>query len=238
MYFTNEGYVFPLESKWDKLYTKTAPEDEGAIFVGHPETLVEKLIFNNSRANNLDSLTFSVTSPWLEAKREISCSGDCIFVTTTVQKKKWLRGIIKPKNWTVGAGLLLLTASGTYLGLFHNRAGSASNSINQCMVWQEDHYELTDCNHPVPGKLVVAADPERIKNFRKIGDAYVDTITARSIGQLWYLKKDNKLEYFTCRGTHPIFTDKALKPLSLYMYSKYIHPEGSSNPQLSSSRMR
>ncbi len=174
------------------------------------------------------------------ASTSLPSTGDSIstFVIPPVQKKGWLRGIVKPKTWTVGAGLLLLTASGTYLGVFHNRAGAASSGNNQCMVWQEDHYELTDCNHPAPGKLVVAADPDRIKNFRKIGDAYVDTITARSIGQLWYLKKDNKLEYFTCRGMHPIFTDKALKPLSLYMYSKYIHPERSADPQFSSSRMR
>lgn len=153
-------------------------------------------------------------------------------------RKHWIRHFLKSKTWTLGVGLLLVTAGSAYFGVVHNRAGGASSGNNQCMVWQDDHYELTDCNQPNPGKLVLAADPERIKNFRKIGDAYVDTITARSIGQLWYLKKDNKLEYFTCRGMHPVFTDKALKPLSLYMYSKYIHPEIASNPQFSSARMR
>jgi hypothetical protein len=49
-----------------------------------------------------------------------------------------------------------------------------------------------------------------------------DSITLKSTGKLWYLKRNKSLEIFTAPGNHPEELNKQLKPLSAYMIKKYI----------------
>eukprot|EP00611_Tribonema_gayanum_P028357 TRINITY_DN7270_c0_g1_i1.p1 TRINITY_DN7270_c0_g1~~TRINITY_DN7270_c0_g1_i1.p1 ORF type:complete len:340 (+),score=-18.00 TRINITY_DN7270_c0_g1_i1:75-1094(+) len=89
-----------------------------------------------------------------------------------------------------------------------------------CMYWAGDHYEQVPCNENPKGRLIIAMDEEKMKSFKKITRA--DTITAWSIGKIYYLKNNRALEYFTASGNHPVFVTRTLKVLSPYMFDKYV----------------
>ncbi|HCL06015.1 MAG TPA: hypothetical protein DHW64_08655 [Chitinophagaceae bacterium] len=88
----------------------------------------------------------------------------------------------------------------------------------ECMYWTGDHYEKIDCDADVKAKDLL--NEERWKNFRKITNP--DTITAWSIGKLYYLKTNNVIEYFTAGGKHPVYVTRTLKVLSQHMFDTYL----------------
>jgi len=125
-------------------------------------------------------------------------------------------------NALVG-GLLLLLAGIIGFGTWDKGSytmGAAPNG--GCMYWAGDHYQPVPCNQKVPNTLVVALDTLLVKNFRKITQP--DTITNRAKGWVWYSKINNKLEFFTCAGEHPVVIGRRLKPITDYMIDKYIKP--------------
>ncbi len=94
------------------------------------------------------------------------------------------------------------------------------NANTGCMYWAEDHYEQVPCNEDPKGRLILALDKEKLKNFRKITRA--DTITEWSIGKIYYLKNNRVLEYYTIGGNHPVDVTRTLKVLSPYMFDTYL----------------
>lgn len=94
--------------------------------------------------------------------------------------------------------------------------------IGACMYWNGDHYEQIACVPAHGDTLVVALDSARFLHFRKI--MLPDTITAKDIGKIWYLKLNGNIEFYTAEGFHPIETTRMLKPLTAYIFKKYIHP--------------
>lgn len=46
---------------------------------------LKKKIFKNVKAENLDSLAFSIETPWLNAKRELSSDGEDITIIETIE---------------------------------------------------------------------------------------------------------------------------------------------------------
>lgn len=87
-----------------------------------------------------------------------------------------------------------------------------------CMYWNGDHYETVACDQQVDNALVIAADSSRVKYFKKI--TRPDTVTLKSIGHVWYSKINNKIEFFTASGYHPIYP-YYLKPITKYIIEKY-----------------
>ena len=92
---TNLGDAFPLKSTWHKPYVVTSQKHEGAIFVGHPQTRVGKKIFKKAKAKNLNSLAFSIKTPWLNAKRELITSDEGITIIETIEQ---LKSVISAKE--------------------------------------------------------------------------------------------------------------------------------------------
>lgn len=95
MIHTNLGYAFPLLEDWHYPYVLTSQKHEGAIFVENPNTLIIKRIFKNADAENLDSLAFSIKTPWLNVKRELVATDEGIIVTETIEK---LKSVISAKD--------------------------------------------------------------------------------------------------------------------------------------------
>lgn len=95
MIHTNYGDAFPLENNWHEPYIGTSQKNEGALSIGHPNTIVKKIVFKNVSAKDLDRLAFSIQSPWLNAKRELAVTKEGVVVTETVQK---LKSIISAKD--------------------------------------------------------------------------------------------------------------------------------------------
>jgi hypothetical protein len=94
------------------------------------------------------------------------------------------------------------------------------NGDEQCMYWAGDHYKPVLCNLKFEHTPVYALDADKVQHLKRITKP--DTITKKSIGRLWYAKVNGNIEFYTSPGYHPVYTNKMLKPLTLYMYTKYI----------------
>ena len=123
----------------------------------------------------------------------------------------------KQISWTIGIVALLLFTSG-YLDkekFFPNK---------ECMQWNENHYEVVNCNTAKQG-LVAVHDiiplEEREINLKKI-EVNKETIFFKNGKPLiWYGKIDGEVVYFNTYGTNPE-TGKQLKPITEYIINKYI----------------
>jgi hypothetical protein len=89
-----------------------------------------------------------------------------------------------------------------------------------CMYWTGEQYKAIPCNTRTGNATVIALDTFQLNNFKKVMQP--DSITLKSTGKLWYLKRNKSLEIFTAPGNHPEELNKQLKPLSAYMIKKYI----------------
>ncbi|UEG51462.1 hypothetical protein LLH06_10800 [Mucilaginibacter daejeonensis] len=89
-----------------------------------------------------------------------------------------------------------------------------------CVMWKDDHYEPISCQHSVNGLGSFGINESTVRNLKRI--THPDTITPESIKKVWYVKVDGYLEYYTASGFHPIYTERRLKPLTAYMYNKYL----------------
>lgn len=96
----------------------------------------------------------------------------------------------------------------------------------KCMYWAGNQYELISCTEKPTDTTITVIGLDSIKraNFKRITRA--DTLTANSIGKVWYVKTPNGFEYYTSPGQHPIFTDKRLLPLTTGHLNKYPRKPG------------
>jgi hypothetical protein len=92
-----------------------------------------------------------------------------------------------------------------------------------CMYWTGQQYSKIACDQQGPNTTVIGLDQTRLDHFKKI--SRLDSISESDVGKVWYYKiKRNKVEFYTSGGTHPEFPKKHLKPMTMYMYNKYIKP--------------
>jgi hypothetical protein len=94
------------------------------------------------------------------------------------------------------------------------------NTNASCMYWADDHYEKVPCNEDRKDRLILPLNEEKRKNFKRITKE--DTITEKSIGIIYYLKNEGKIEYFTTGGNHPVYVTRSLKVLSSHMFDTYL----------------
>jgi hypothetical protein len=127
---------------------------------------------------------------------------------------------LKRRNISLLTGLLLLTCVGGYLIDSHVTGnGVISKRGEECMYWDKDRYQPVRCSEKIAGVPVYALDTDKATHLRKINRP--DTLTKMSVGSVWYSKIDNKVEFFTCDGYHPIFTTRRLKPVTELIIGKY-----------------
>ncbi|MBV7532846.1 hypothetical protein [Chitinophaga sp. sic0106] len=120
------------------------------------------------------------------------------------------------------AGLMFFILSITGYWSYQRYYGRLLAGKESCMYWAGDHYIQVSCNQTFHDTLVIGLDSFKLKNFKKITQP--DTITLNAVGNVWYSKKDNNIEFFTAPGYHPI-QQRRLKPISEYIIIKYIHPD-------------
>lgn len=92
----------------------------------------------------------------------------------------------------------------------------------ECMQWQENHYELVDCDvQGIGGMSTIEPIRKEILHLRQI--EVCDTTTFFKEGKpiIWYCKVEGKPEFFNTHGVHPE-TGKALRPVSEYIVEKYV----------------
>ncbi|WPO91192.1 hypothetical protein [Chryseobacterium sp. YR459] len=115
----------------------------------------------------------------------------------------------------IGAVILILFAS------FSSGKGGLKifDQENQCMYWDGDEYKLTSCNDKNPKHQLLPVDTVRLKYFKKI--TRPDTLTVENgLGNSWYTKYDNVVEFFTMDGINPD-NGKSLRDASRHMITKY-----------------
>lgn len=121
--------------------------------------------------------------------------------------------------------LLVLVVIAPFLVHYYSKAGVSPTRLpitgqEQCMFWTGDHYQPVLCSEKVGKTPVYALDRQKVDRLKMI--MRPDTITKKSVGHIWYAKINGKIEFYTADGYHPIYTSRRLRPLSLYIYSKYV----------------
>lgn len=120
--------------------------------------------------------------------------------------------------------LFVLISGVIALALNKTRVNSSlsflSESDRQCMYWSGEQFIEADCLSKLPNVELIALERSKLDHFRKIKRP--DTLTENHINKVWYFKTGNKLELFTMEGKHPEQFKKRLRPLSRYMYEKYV----------------
>jgi hypothetical protein len=91
---------------------------------------------------------------------------------------------------------------------------------SSCMYWATDHYVSADCDEKAPNVNIVVLNTDELKHFKKI--TRPDTLKLTHINKVWYSKINKVVEFYTAPGHHPEHPDKQLKPLSKYMFLKYV----------------
>lgn len=104
----------------------------------------------------------------------------------------------------------------------------------QCMVWKEDHFEKIDCQQStisgIKGVEKIQAYNEELFAQQKIIPSDTTTFFKNGKSALYYLKKDNKYEFFTLPGKHPVHQDSDLRRVTKRIISRWEACENKSNP--------
>lgn len=118
--------------------------------------------------------------------------------------------------------VFLLLGGGVFFLLGGNTTGTARQPSvgEECMYWTGDHYEPVKCDEKINDAVLVPLNLQTLNNLRKIN--LMDTLTANSLGKVWYSKIGGKHEFFTDSGVHPVDTLKRLKPLTNYILNKHV----------------
>lgn len=95
-------------------------------------------------------------------------------------------------------------------------------SKKQCMQWQEDHYEPVNCEVQGISSINKLEPLDKEKLFLKqIKVCDTTTCWIRDKAIVWYCKVGGEPQFFNTHGVHPE-TGKALKPMSKYIFDKYV----------------
>ncbi|GAB2676094.1 hypothetical protein GCM10027036_32240 [Flavihumibacter cheonanensis] len=129
-------------------------------------------------------------------------------------------GLLK---WVIPGAIAVVTVTGFSIMKLREKPPAIQTFVDtstSCMYWTGEEYKAVPCNARPGTATIIALDTFQLNHFRKV--MQIDTITLRSVGKLWYLKRNNFPEIFTAPGNHPEELNKQLRPLSAYMIKKYI----------------
>lgn len=91
-------------------------------------------------------------------------------------------------------------------------SGGNVDTDKKYMYWNNDRYKATDSSNLGPQFEVIPMNKSLFKYFKKINRE--DTLTVENaMGNVWYDKSNNNVEFFTSPGIHPE-NGKALKDVS------------------------
>jgi hypothetical protein len=117
------------------------------------------------------------------------------------------------KRTAVLLSMALFAGTGIYWGL------QKYPKDQKCMYWAGARYEPISCDKKIEDVVILALDTAKVKHFERI--TRPDTLTAASLKKVWYSKIDNKVEFYTSAGTHPVHMERRLRPLSMYILDRY-----------------
>lgn len=88
---TNMGDGLVLESPWSSIYFQVSDEEEGTIYVGHPDFVTRTIVIKNIKSTGLDNLNFNIDTPWIQASRTCDIKdGNTIITDKTSIRKRFI----------------------------------------------------------------------------------------------------------------------------------------------------
>lgn len=126
------------------------------------------------------------------------------------------------KHGFIGLALLMIGAIGLSLNNTVKTSIHSLLSNPQCMYWAEDHYVSVECDQQIPNIDVFPLVAFKLQHFKKITRR--DTLTERDINKVWYASVNKQIEFYTTEGNDPREPRRQLRPMSKYIYEKYIKP--------------
>ncbi|TKC12753.1 hypothetical protein FA048_03800 [Pedobacter polaris] len=123
------------------------------------------------------------------------------------------------KNIIVTGIIVLFIGLSTFLFWQDKEDRETITKDEKCMFWTGDHYEATLCNQKTNAPKI-DLNIQTLNGLKKITQP--DTLTQNSLGKVWYATINNKKEFFTDSGMHPVDTVKRLKPLTPYILTNYV----------------
>jgi hypothetical protein len=105
--------------------------------------------------------------------------------------------------------------------------GILTNTWQQCMAWNGDEYELSDCSynkHPQHRTKVIPFDSDLQRRFKKVKVSIKTRFFADDgiTPLIWFYKtRSNVYEYYTTNGVHPIYGD-SLRKITAYHIEHHI----------------
>ena len=97
----------------------------------------------------------------------------------------------------------------------------------QYMYWDGRQYQLIKYDQKVDGAVIIPLDTFKLAHLKKIEN--ISLITRNSIGKVYYSKVNGKVEFYTSKGDYPEDSNRTLRPMSKYIYIKYILKKSPSN---------
>lgn len=88
-----------------------------------------------------------------------------------------------------------------------------------CAYWDGEKYIAVDCGERNIEQEIIHVKDKSLLSLRKI--TRPDTLTDKDAKKIWYSKVNNKVEFFTESGYHPVYRDRALKATTIYIIEKY-----------------
>lgn len=126
----------------------------------------------------------------------------------------------KSKRLVIILLLLIIGAGGSYA------VWKQWNSANMvCVYWLDDHYEQVPCNEDPKGRMIITMNAEKVKHFKRI--TRLDTVTAWSVGRVYYIMDSKTIKLYTEAGKYPEDLKRSLRVLSQYMYETYLSSKDS-----------
>lgn len=129
------------------------------------------------------------------------------------------RLISEPENRIKKLNFLQRTGIVATLGLVMGVGYWKGIPPDGCMYWTGTEYKAVDCDAQIPNTQILALNQHKLDHFKKI--TLPDTMTFNSLTRVWYSKINNKVEFFTSKGEHPVITEKVLKPVTIHILGKY-----------------
>ncbi|QLE01303.1 hypothetical protein HX109_06880 [Galbibacter sp. BG1] len=115
--------------------------------------------------------------------------------------------------------LLILILGISLLGMLCFNLFFTNEKESSCMTWQETKFIEVSCDlndHKTATNTIVRYDAKLYKHMKRI------PLKAVEVGKSYYYKADkDSVEFFSWYGKHPV-NGEDLKPVTEYMYGKYV----------------
>ncbi len=120
----------------------------------------------------------------------------------------------RPLNKTIVYTLSSLTIVVLFCVVFYN-----IGTTTDCMCWNGEKYMEVDCQDSAQPYQIIGLNKNKMEHFHKI--TRPDTLNYNDVGKVWYSKIDNRVEFFTHPGYHPVHYGKSLKAATKHIIENY-----------------